>query len=96
MNIILFAENIKCHGCANTIVKSLKKQKNVEQASVDVNEGKVSVTYPEDEDRSEEFVEILRSLGYPPLGENKLLTNVKSYASCMIGRISKDENEKQK
>ncbi|PLW92900.1 MAG: heavy metal transporter [Marinilabiliales bacterium] len=96
MNIILFAENIKCHGCANTIVKNLKKKKDVEMAAVDVTEGKVSISYPGNEDRSEEFSDVLRSLGYPPIGENKLISNVKSYASCMIGRLSKDENENQK
>lgn len=96
MNKILFVENIKCHGCANTIVKSLKKRNKIDNAVVDVEEGKVSISYPGNEDRNEEFAEILRSLGYPPIGENKLISNVKSYASCMIGRMSKDENENQK
>ena len=79
--------NLKCQGCENSIKKELLSIPGVE--SVTVNHEADSVTVVHD-------VQVLRDtltsrlykLGYPEATEeNGLLLQLKSYASCMIGRL---------
>jgi copper chaperone CopZ len=79
--------NIKCEGCATTIKNELLKITGVENAEVRNEEDLVKISYDEHLDRAV-IINKLLSLGYPEATEeNGLLLQVKSYASCMLGRI---------
>lgn len=79
--------NLKCSGCATTIRKELLQIGGVKNALVDVAKDMVTVSY-EDINR-DVIVNKLHSLGYPEATEeNGLLLQLKSYASCMVGRMN--------
>ena len=81
--------NIKCQGCGNTIRNRLLELAGVETVEVKPEEDSVVVTYEENTPRSF-IVNKLHVLGYPEATEeNGLLLQLKSYASCMVGRMSK-------
>lgn len=78
--------NLKCSGCATTIKNELLKLTGVQAVEVDVENDSVNVSY-DNLDR-EVIIKKLHSLGYPEATEeNGLLLQIKSYASCMVGRI---------
>jgi len=84
-NIIV--ANVKCSGCATTIKMELLQISGVKNAVVEVEKDMVTVSY-EDVDR-DVIVRKLHSLGYPEATEkNGLLLQVRSYASCMIGKMN--------
>lgn len=79
--------NLKCSGCATTIKNELLKLTGVETADVDIEKDKVTVSYEGIERDS--IIGKLHSLGYPEATEkNGLLLQLKSYTSCMIGKIN--------
>lgn len=79
--------NLKCGGCASTIKKELLELDGVNDVKVDNNSDSVTITY-KDEVR-ETILHRLHQLGYPEATEkNGLLLQLKSYSSCMIGRIN--------
>jgi len=85
---IINIANLKCHGCANTIKKSLSSMEGVSDVIVDNDEMNVTIEFEAPATRAE-IVEKLKQLGYPEATEeNGLLTQAKSYVSCMIGRMS--------
>ncbi len=78
--------NLKCSGCATTITKELSTLNGVSKVSVDPTNDSVEVSY-ENIDRKQ-IIDKLHHLGYPEATEeNGLLLQLKSYASCMIGKI---------
>ena len=78
--------NLKCKGCATTIEKELLKIKGVKEVRIDVEGNAVDVNFSK-VDRSA-IIHKLHSLGYPEATEkNGLLLQLKSYGSCMIGRL---------
>jgi copper chaperone len=78
--------NLKCSGCATTIIKELFNLKGVLNVSVDTDTDCVDITYEGIERKI--IIDKLHSLGYPEATEeNGLLLQLKSYASCMIGKI---------
>jgi copper chaperone CopZ len=78
--------NLKCEGCATTIKNTLLKIKGVHSVEVDMEGNAVSVGY--DDVERKVIVEKLYSLGYPEATEkNGLLLQLKSYTSCMIGKV---------
>lgn len=80
--------NVKCSGCANTIKRELLQISGVKSVIVNVEKDMVTVSYGK-VDRNA-IVNKLYSLGYPEATEkNGLLLQLKSYASCMIGKMSK-------
>lgn len=81
-------ENLKCHGCANTITKGISKMDGVGSVSVSVEESSVSVDYDETLQNRENIVKKLAKFGYPEQGNNSLKSEVVSYVSCAIGRVS--------
>lgn len=88
-NIIV--ANLKCSGCANTITKELLKLPGIKTVEVDNVRDQVAVSY-EGLDRNV-ITEKLHSLGYPEATEeNGLLLQLKSFSSCMIGRINNSIN----
>jgi copper chaperone CopZ len=83
----IYLANIKCTGCATTINNELLKIAGVKAVEVINEEDKVILTYGLD--NRNEIIKNLHDLGYPEATEeNGLLLQIKSYASCMIGRIS--------
>jgi copper chaperone CopZ len=81
--------NLKCHGCATTIKNKLSAIEGVSGVEVNNDEDLVTVEHEEKVSRAE-ITKKLFSLGYPEATEeNGLLTQLKSYASCMVGRLSK-------
>lgn len=79
--------NIKCNGCATTIKNELMKIDGVLSAEVFNEKDMVKVSYMDITDR-DVIVKRLHELGYPEATEkNGLLLQLKSYASCMVGRI---------
>ncbi len=63
MSYEISAQNIKCGGCASTIIKNLNELEAVSDCQVDVETGVVSVTG--DESGREEVTQLLEKLGYP-------------------------------
>jgi copper chaperone len=83
----IIVANLKCDGCATTIQKELLKIKGVIIVEVEPENDVVEVSY-ENVDRSK-ITNKLHSLGYPEATEeNGLLLQLKSYASCMMGKIN--------
>ena len=81
-------QNLKCGGCANTIIKNVSSIDAVTEVSVNVEENSVSFDYPTEE-KLIEVKEKLKVLGYPEDGEaNSLGSKAKSYVSCAIGKMS--------
>jgi copper chaperone len=80
--------NLKCSGCENTIKNKLSEIEGVENVSVNHQEDSVTIISNEKVERKT-LTDKLHSLGYPEATEeNGLLLQLKSYASCMIGRIN--------
>ncbi|MEN9344767.1 MAG: hypothetical protein RLZZ60_236 [Bacteroidota bacterium] len=80
--------NLKCSGCAKTIQNKLSELPGVLTVKVDPELASVKVEHEESTLRSS-ISEHLKTLGYPEIGDdNNLLTQMKSYASCMIGKLS--------
>lgn len=83
----LLLANIKCSGCATTIKNELLKIKGVENLTVDIENDSIDLSYNETD--RELIIHRLHSLGYPEATEkNGLLLQLKSYSSCMIGKIN--------
>ena len=82
-------ENLKCHGCANTIRKGLTRIEGVSNVDIDIEESSVKIEYEGKNIMREVFIEKLRKLGYPEEGTGKLNQQIKSYISCAIGRVNK-------
>lgn len=89
MEQVIEVENIKCGGCANTIATVLKRDARVQNVSVDIEGGCVTVSAPGE--ARPDIVKTLTGLGYPETGSVEGLRAVaakaKSFASCAIGRI---------
>jgi copper chaperone len=83
----IYVANLKCNGCATTIKKELQKIAGVKNVAVDIENGKVSLSY-ENTERAV-LIDKLHTLGYPEATEeNGLLLQLKSYTSCMVGKIN--------
>ncbi len=82
-------QNLKCHGCANTIVTQLSKLNGISDVTVDNETDAVSFNYSSDIEL-ELAKNKLSDLGYPVVGEsNSLPKKAKSFVSCAVGRMSK-------
>ncbi len=83
--------NLKCGGCATTIKTELLKIAGVNEVEVINDKDMVKVSY-ENIERTL-ITQKLHSLGYPEATEeNGLLLQLKSYTSCMIGKINNLKN----
>jgi len=90
-------DNLKCGGCANTIKRQLKTISGITGVVVFPERGEVRVSHSDDISLIA-AKEKLGELGYPEEGTtqgvNKFTSNVKSYVSCAVGRLSKEEEAK--
>ena len=89
MNTTLEIQNLKCSGCANTIITKLSDLKGLNKVVVNNEANTVTFNY-ENEDTLLATKELLAKLGYPVVGEkNALATKAKSFVSCAVGRMNK-------
>lgn len=79
-------ENLKCNGCANTIIKKLSEIDGVKQVSVDLEQALVKVQASTGQ--REQLVRKLSDLGYPEAGSGNLFHTGVSFLSCAIGKWS--------
>jgi copper chaperone len=87
----IIVANLKCSGCSSTIKKELLQLAGVETVTVDNEKDQITVSY-ENIDRTK-ITQKLHSLGYPEATEeNGLLLQLKSFSSCMVGRINNSLN----
>jgi copper chaperone CopZ len=87
---IINIENLKCGGCANSIINSISKIKNVGNVEVNLDNNSVIIDH-EDSVTRESLVAALTRLGYPEPGESTMILKAKSYVSCAIGRLSNEK-----
>jgi copper chaperone CopZ len=88
MKSIIYIQNLKCGGCANTITKQLSVISGVSKLEVQLEESAVIFDYT-DESVLEEVKSQLQKLGYPEhTASNSLGTKAKSYISCALGKLS--------
>lgn len=87
----IYIDNLKCGGCATTIVTELQKLSDVQKVQIDSEHDLVLVETREDSDLNI-VKDKLKSLGYPEKnsvhGFEKLSTHAKSYLSCAIGKLN--------
>jgi len=90
MSIEVDVENIKCGGCAGSIVSGLKALEGVVAVTVDVAQGRITVDG--DDTLRPVVCEHLQKLGYPEVGSTAGLASArakaKSFVSCAVGRFS--------
>jgi copper chaperone len=83
-------ENLKCGGCANTIVKGLSAITGV--ADVVVNNDTNQVSMSASEALRPAVLDKLKTMGYPEVGSVSGLASgiatAKSFVSCAIGRVT--------
>lgn len=80
-------QNLKCHGCANTITNALQAIKGVKDVAVNVDESTVSFE-TDNTDFIDKVKAKLSKLGYPEVNStNTGLHKAKSYVSCAVGRL---------
>lgn len=79
--------NLKCNGCATTIKKELLKINGVRSVEVDIDND--AITLSSENVERDVILKRLHTLGYPEATEkNGLLLQLKSYTSCMIGKVN--------
>lgn len=83
-------ENLKCGGCARSILKGLAELPGIKDAEVDVERQMVKCVG--DEASRTQVADKLRSMGYPERGTLHGLSagvaGAKSFVSCAVGRLS--------
>ncbi|AUP80898.1 heavy-metal-associated domain-containing protein [Flavivirga eckloniae] len=88
MKTTLEIQNLKCGGCANTIISKLSELENISDVSISNEDHTVSFSY-ENDNVFTEAKQLLHKIGYPTVGEkNALTTKAKSFVSCAIGRMN--------
>jgi len=89
MKITKAIQNLKCGGCAHTIISSLNGLDNISDIQINAETSEVSFSYLTEADGKAVYQKLKR-LGYPVIDdENSLGLKAKSYISCAIGKINK-------
>jgi copper chaperone len=92
MQHCLLVENIKCGGCAHSILSKLSMLEGVDAVQVDVEQG--AVCFESASDQLQQVKTKLADMGYPEQGTLEGLSSVgakaKSFVSCAIGKMTKD------
>jgi copper chaperone len=90
MSYQLSVENIKCGGCANTIISKLSALDAVDSCEVDIEKGMITING--DESDKATVLALLLKLGYPETGSAEGLkaakAKAKSFVSCAVGRMN--------
>lgn len=89
MTTTLEIQNLKCGGCAHTIINKLNSLEGIQKVSVDTETNTVSFEN-ERADQVKAAADLLSKLGYPVNGDvNSIGKKAKSFVSCAIGRMGK-------
>jgi copper chaperone len=90
MEYTIQVDNMKCHGCANTIYKHISSIPEVQNVQVNVATGCITLTSSEDAQTI--VTQKLHQLGYPVRGSTTGLDHLRSQAtafvSCAIGKMT--------
>jgi len=83
-------ENVKCGGCASTLMTKLKDHFGEIEVNLEVHPREISLEI--EDEKFEDLKMALRELGYPlsndELGLVKIAsTKAKSFVSCAIGKV---------
>ena len=83
--------NVKCGGCANTLVTTLHD--DFGEINVDLEVTPRKITLDIEDDRIEELKSRLKKLGYPFSSDDlggfeKAAATAKSFVSCAIGKVN--------
>lgn len=83
--------NVKCGGCANTLITSLKEEFG--EVTVDLEVMPRKITLDIENEKLEELKVKLRGLGYPLTtdelsGFDKAAATAKSFVSCAVGKFN--------
>ncbi|MEZ4857285.1 MAG: heavy metal-associated domain-containing protein [Flavobacteriaceae bacterium] len=88
MNHFIQIQNLKCGGCAKTVIDTLKKIKGLSDITIDLDKNIVSFSLVE-ASLLETVENKLTEIGYPPVGsKNSVITKAKSFVSCAAGKMS--------
>lgn len=87
----IYIENLKCHGCAKTIEKSLTAIEGISGVTVIHDDSSVIIDHSGRVGLIEEAEDKLSQLGYPPAGKNSTGQKIISYISCARGRFGKEK-----
>lgn len=88
MTSIIPIQNLKCGGCAKTIVSKLEEISTVTNVSVNVETSSVSFDAVNQEDINTVKTK-LKAIGYPSIDEeNSVLSKAKSFVNCAMGKLS--------
>lgn len=88
METTIQIQNLKCSGCANTILTQLSKLNGITKVTVNNDSDQVSFIHNSDKD-FDVAKKKLSDLGYPMIGEaNTLPKKAKSFVSCAVRRMS--------
>lgn len=88
MKTSIRVQNLKCGGCAKTILTKISGIEGIKAISIDVENSLVSFT-SEDTDSVIVVKNKLSTIGYPYIeDENTLTARAKSFVSCATGKIS--------
>lgn len=83
--------NVKCGGCANTLINSLKEEFGEVEVNLDLHPRTITLDI---EEAKEEALKLkLRELGYPLTsdhlsGFDKVAATAKSFISCAVGKFN--------
>lgn len=95
MNTIFEIDNLKCSGCASSIMKLLRSFPELDHPEVNVENGTIAFSYTEGFE-IQKVKNKLEGIGYPEKGTltgiKKAGVNALSYVSCAIGKFSSDDN----
>ena len=87
MKATVVVQNLKCGGCAKTIIDKVSELENVSDVQVDVDASSVSFDYQE-LDEALLVKQRLKQLGYPSADmKNTTGSMLKSYLSCASGKM---------
>ncbi|MFT7860533.1 MAG: heavy-metal-associated domain-containing protein [Sulfurimonas sp.] len=83
-------ENVKCGGCANTLMTKLKEEFG--KIEVDLDKMPRTITLDIEDERLDALRKALRNLGYPMSDEDldfidNNTAKAKSFVSCAIGKF---------
>ena len=88
MTSVILIQNLKCGGCAKTIISKLEEILTITNISVSVESSSVKFDILNQEDITT-VKNKLKSIGYPSIDQdNSILSKAKSFVSCASGKLS--------
>lgn len=88
MTTTINIQNLKCGGCASTIITKLSEINAIDTVSVDNETDTVTFNYDSEESLVAAKAK-LAAIGYPEVGEkNSVVSKAKSFVSCATGRLN--------